>query len=337
MTPPVTSSVPTAEPWPLSAFATTSLSLAFSHTASFPFPPPGMLLLPCVFTFAACFVIGCFIPYLCSYWISLGSKQYLQNQGLRGLPLTISTSIVCRFIHSSLMTYLAPSQLLPPALRLLRTTLFPNSSLPTTSSNIAPSPAQIQQTKRECAISILSLVPQPVQRQYFPPATYNGLALPETFELADSSIQETSTAEDDEDRSLQEERDAGPASHAAQEGAAINDIEHDLEVWSDPYLNKHVVYALLESVLVRVLPELSEQTVSELVKSRLGEETPPRNIDDPGQGEFAPDSGTTSAQASTVNTGGVGAAAAVGGSVRSDPVRRRGPRTMSGTTAGGVK
>lgn len=43
-----------------------------------------------------------------------------------------------------------------------------------------------------------------------------------------------------------------------------------LDVWSDAYLNRHVAYQILELVVVRILPEMAEKGVSELMESRLG-------------------------------------------------------------------
>lgn len=44
-----------------------------------------------------------------------------------------------------------------------------------------------------------------------------------------------------------------------------------LDLWSDAYLNRHVAYQILELVVVRVLPEMAEKGVSELMERRLGE------------------------------------------------------------------
>ena len=42
-----------------------------------------------------------------------------------------------------------------------------------------------------------------------------------------------------------------------------------LDVFSDPYCNKHLVYGILELVLVRLMPELAERGVLELWEERL--------------------------------------------------------------------
>ncbi len=43
-----------------------------------------------------------------------------------------------------------------------------------------------------------------------------------------------------------------------------------LSVLGDAYCNKHVIYAILELVVVRLLPELGEVGVRELMEGRLG-------------------------------------------------------------------
>lgn len=50
----------------------------------------------------------------------------------------------------------------------------------------------------------------------------------------------------------------------------VVELEGELDVWGDEYLNKHLGYAVLELIIVRVLPELGERRVEELLKERLG-------------------------------------------------------------------
>lgn len=50
----------------------------------------------------------------------------------------------------------------------------------------------------------------------------------------------------------------------------ITEIETDiLDVFSDPYCNKHLMYSALELVLVRIMPELAEKGIVELWEERL--------------------------------------------------------------------
>lgn len=50
----------------------------------------------------------------------------------------------------------------------------------------------------------------------------------------------------------------------------VREVESELDIWGNEYLNKHLGYAILELIAVRVLPELGEQRVGELLKERLG-------------------------------------------------------------------
>ena len=48
----------------------------------------------------------------------------------------------------------------------------------------------------------------------------------------------------------------------------IRQVEEILDVFGDAYLNKHLVYSILELVIVRLVPELGESTPSELLSER---------------------------------------------------------------------
>jgi hypothetical protein len=47
-------------------------------------------------------------------------------------------------------------------------------------------------------------------------------------------------------------------------------LETVLDVLADPYCNRHLLYAVVELLLVRLLPELQEKGVAELLGERLG-------------------------------------------------------------------
>lgn len=38
----------------------------------------------------------------------------------------------------------------------------------------------------------------------------------------------------------------------------IKEVEGELDIWGDGYLNKHFLYKAIELVVVRVLPEMAE-------------------------------------------------------------------------------
>ncbi|KAL9016891.1 MAG: hypothetical protein Q9185_005746 [Variospora sp. 1 TL-2023] len=48
----------------------------------------------------------------------------------------------------------------------------------------------------------------------------------------------------------------------------VKEVETELDVWSDAYLNKHLAYQILDLLVVRVLPELGEKGVKELMEAR---------------------------------------------------------------------
>jgi hypothetical protein len=47
-------------------------------------------------------------------------------------------------------------------------------------------------------------------------------------------------------------------------------VEGWLDVLGDPYLNRHLVFAVMELCVVRVLPELAEKGPREVIEERLG-------------------------------------------------------------------
>lgn len=48
------------------------------------------------------------------------------------------------------------------------------------------------------------------------------------------------------------------------------EVELELDIWADTWMNKHLAYKLLDLVIVRVLPEIAEKGVTELMEARLG-------------------------------------------------------------------
>lgn len=54
--------------------------------------------------------------------------------------------------------------------------------------------------------------------------------------------------------------------------SVVAEVEEMLGVLGDAYLNKHLMYNLIELIIVRLCPELGEKGVNELMKERIGEE-----------------------------------------------------------------
>ena len=71
---------------------------------------------------------------------------------------------------------------------------------------------------------------------------------------------------------------AGPSSSGPGPGdkqdkdadAMVDEVEGLLMVLGDDYCNKHLLYSVLELILLRLMPELSEKGVVELWDERLG-------------------------------------------------------------------
>lgn len=49
----------------------------------------------------------------------------------------------------------------------------------------------------------------------------------------------------------------------------IKEVEEGLNVFEDSYCNKHLLYGLVELVIVRLMPEMTEKGVAELLEERL--------------------------------------------------------------------
>jgi hypothetical protein len=125
---------------------------------------------------------------------------------------------------------LSPS-LLPPLLLTVRASLFPGNAL--APARQLPSPEEQLLIRRRCAEAILALIPAKVRMIYF------GLQGGE---------------EGAEERSRER---------------WVREVEEVLNVFGDSYCNRHLIYGLLELVLVRLMPELGEKGVRELWEERL--------------------------------------------------------------------
>lgn len=62
----------------------------------------------------------------------------------------------------------------------------------------------------------------------------------------------------------------GDSEDDGEDERLVDEVEGMLMVLSDEYCNKHLMYSILELVLVRLMPELSDKGVEELWDERLG-------------------------------------------------------------------
>jgi hypothetical protein len=54
------------------------------------------------------------------------------------------------------------------------------------------------------------------------------------------------------------------------EGEQLEQVETMLSCLDDAYVNKHLIFAIVELVVVRLMPELGERGVQELLEERIG-------------------------------------------------------------------
>lgn len=151
---------------------------------------------------------------------------------------------------------------LPTALRNLRGALFPNNAMGTQTTFAPESDQELRALRRKCASALWALVPRSLGKLYFGGSGSSWLAA--WFSKSGSPMTPTSPR-------------SGPISDSDRDGMKENPDAHIiaeietgiLDVFSDPYCNKHFMYSALELVLVRLMPELAEKGVMELWEERL--------------------------------------------------------------------
>ncbi|MCJ1307144.1 hypothetical protein MMC25_000790 [Agyrium rufum] len=199
------------------------------------------------------------------------------------------------FLSNLLTTHILTPSVLPRALLNIRTTLFPhNSPAP---ARAIPSPTQQLAIKRRCALAILDVVPQSIASrfllgsawQYRDEESYEedhrgssslassmySIAVDEgksptsmsASMSASTSLGTSSLIKDYNGREVDSTHDT------LRQEAMVRKIESVLDMFGDSYCNKHLVYGIVELVIVRLVPELAEAGVKELMERRLGEES----------------------------------------------------------------
>ncbi|KAG8351504.1 hypothetical protein FVEN_g10389 [Fusarium venenatum] len=144
---------------------------------------------------------------------------------------------VDRLLSHHINSLFSPSNL-PPLLRTLRGVLFPNNA-PGKASLFPPSSeAELHALRRRAAKSLWELLPKGVGRLYFGGRLWR------------RGTKAEGDPSDDED--------------------LLDEMERLLLVLDDEYCNKHLMYSILELVLARLMPELTEKGVTELWEERLG-------------------------------------------------------------------
>lgn len=134
--------------------------------------------------------------------------------------------------------------------------------VPSDSLDQAPSAPEIAAIKRECAARILSLVPQPVARGLFGVSAGNAGS-------ATSNRSQGNYTQQQQQQSFRASSPVSTPSGDTEELLLLEAIENDiLDLFADEYCNKHLIYSIIETVLVKLLPELSERSVAELMEDR---------------------------------------------------------------------
>jgi hypothetical protein len=96
-----------------------------------------------------------------------------------------------------------------------------------------PSAAEIVAIKRRCAETIAGALPPAVGVRYF-------------------SIRQVN--------------------HEGKDEALVDEVEGLLDVLGDAYMNRHLIFGIVELVVVRLMPEMAERGLGELMGERIGEE-----------------------------------------------------------------
>jgi hypothetical protein len=169
---------------------------------------------------------------------------------IRLLTTLLTTLSPSRFLHNTLTTHITPwPTLLPTLLRNLRIALFPyNARGPPATS--PPSADEQLKIRRRAAEELLSLVPRPVGRIFFATGDLNN------------------TSRSSRRKRNDEEKESGEVGDDEETEEMISQVEEILDVFGNAYLNKHLIYNVLELVLVRLAPEMAEKTTGELLAER---------------------------------------------------------------------
>lgn len=192
---------------------------------------------------------------------------------------------------------------MPTALRNLRGALFPNNAMGSPMLFPPESEHALLALRRRCASALWALAPKAAGRLFFGGSAASWLArwlnraagddlslpLPRSGPAPNTDIDTNTNSEaagagghpaaSAHQRAHVNGRGTGVDQHHQPQqlfqqqdpdARIISEIETGiLDVFSDPYCNKHLMYGALELVLVRLVPELAEKGVVELWEERL--------------------------------------------------------------------
>lgn len=155
------------------------------------------------------------------------------------------------FLRDLLATHIFTPSRLPGLLQTLRTSLFPHNAL--APARVIPSPAEQLVIKRHCAEAILELVPPVLATRFLT-----------THVALKRGFPSSNTEQGDNRQAYRKE--TGPGMEQM-----LVEIEAVLDIFGDSYMNKHLIFGIVELCLVRLMPEIGEMSVRELMETRLGE------------------------------------------------------------------
>ncbi|TGO67529.1 hypothetical protein BOTNAR_0040g00140 [Botryotinia narcissicola] len=153
--------------------------------------------------------------------------------------------MIDKLLSHQIHTLILDPTLLPPILCTLRQTLFPNNTL--APARIPPTPTETIEIRRRCAEAILGLIPIAVRDIYFGRTSLY------------SSGSSTNTIDVDLEAKTE----------LSKEERHIREVEDVLNVFGYVYCNKHLLYGVVEMIIMRIIPELGEKGVQELLDERL--------------------------------------------------------------------
>lgn len=173
-----------------------------------------------------------------------------------------------RLFSHTVHTHLLEPSHLPSLLRAIRGALFPNNA-PGVSTLVAPSSDdELRALRRRCASALLALVPRWLARLYL---GGRGLAL--SSPRGGAATAAAPSAAQRQPPGAQTPAAAGTAGGGEADGETervLAEIEEGIiDVFSDDYCNRHLLYGVLELVLVRLMPELADKGIAELWEERL--------------------------------------------------------------------
>jgi hypothetical protein len=141
-----------------------------------------------------------------------------------------------RLLAYQIHTHILDPKRIPSILRTARHVLFPTNTFPR-HKQPPPTDEEVKEIRAKCARTIRSVIPEFVRKVYFRTQKRN------SDELSDGERNE-----------LEE----------------LKMIDGWLASLEDQYCNKHAVFAIVESMIVRLMPELAEKDVEALFVEKVG-------------------------------------------------------------------